>query len=145
MTDRDYYEILAVQRTATQEELKQAFRRVARQYHPDANKSADAEERFKEINEAFSVLYDDDKRAAYDRYGHAGVRGPGGAPDFNVDFSDFADIFGEFFGFGRSSRQSRNTPRRGSDLQYWLGLTFDESVFGTEKEIENTRDGGCSP
>ncbi|HJW89848.1 MAG TPA: molecular chaperone DnaJ [Anaerolineales bacterium] len=144
MTDRDYYEILGVQRAATQEELKQAFRRLARQYHPDANKSADAEERFKEINEAFSVLYDDDKRAAYDRYGHAGVRGPGGAPDFNVDFSDFADIFGEFFGFGRSSRQSRNTPRRGSDLQYRLELTFEESVFGTEKEIEITRDEVCS-
>jgi molecular chaperone DnaJ len=147
MTDRDYYEILGVPKNAGSEDLKAAFRRLARQYHPDANKSPDAEERFKEINEAYSVLSDDQKRAAYDRFGHAGVRGPGGATDFNVDFSDFADIFGDLFGFGgfgRQSRRSRNAPRRGSDLQYRLDLTFEESVFGVEKEIEITRDEVCS-
>jgi molecular chaperone DnaJ len=147
MTDRDYYEILGVPRSAGSDELKASFRRLARQYHPDVNKSADAEERFKEINEAYAVLSDDQKRAAYDRFGHAGVRGAGGAPDFNVDFSDFADIFGDLFGFGgfgRSSRRSRNAPRRGSDLQYRLELTFEEAVFGVEKEIEITREEICS-
>ena len=144
MTDRDYYEILGVPRNATSDDLKQAFRRLARQYHPDVNDAPDSEERFKEINEAYAVLSDADRRAAYDRFGHAGVRGAGGAPDFTVDFSDFADIFGEFFGFGRSARGSRNVPRRGADLQYRLDMTFEESIFGVEKEIEVTRDEVCS-
>lgn len=144
MTQRDYYEILGVAKNATSDDLKQAFRRLARQYHPDVNNSSDAEERFKEINEAYAVLSDADKRAAYDRFGHAGVRGAGGAPDFNVDFSDFADIFGEFFGFGRASRQSRNVPRRGADLQYRVDLTFEEAIFGVEKEIEISRDEVCA-
>ena len=96
MTQRDYYEVLGVPRSAASDDLKAAFRRLARQYHPDVNKAPDAEDKFKEINEAYAVLSDSDKRAAYDRFGHAGVRGPNGAPDFNVDFSDFADIFGEF-------------------------------------------------
>ena len=146
MSDRDYYEILDVPRTASQDELKQAFRRLARQHHPDVNNAPDAEERFKELNEAYAVLSDDDKRAAYDRFGHAGVRGAGGMPDFTVDFSDFADIFGDFFGFGgsgRTSRRSRNVPRRGADLKHRLELTFEEAVFGTEKEIEITRDEVC--
>ena len=92
------------------------------------------------------MLSDDQRRAAYDRYGHAGVRGMGGAQDFNVDFSDFADIFGDIFGFGgfgRRSRRSRNAPRRGADLQYQVTLTFEEAVFGIEKEIEITRDEVC--
>lgn len=146
MEKRDYYEILGVSRDATPDELKSAFRQLARQYHPDVNKSPDAEERFKEINEAYAVLSDSEKRAAYDRFGHAGVRGPGGGPDINVDFSDFADIFGDLFGFGgfgRSSRRARNAPRRGGDLQYRVDLSFEESVFGVEKEIEITRDEVC--
>ncbi len=143
MAQRDYYEILGVQRTASNEELKTAFRRLARQYHPDVNKSADAEERFKEINEAYAVLSDPQKRAAYDRFGHAGVRNAAGGADFNVDFTDFADIFGDLFGFGRSTRRSRNAPHRGADLQYRLDLTFEEAVFGAEKEIEITRDEIC--
>jgi molecular chaperone DnaJ len=148
MAQRDYYEILGVPRNASADELKAAFRRLARQYHPDVNDASDAEERFKELNEAYAVLSDPDKRAAYDRFGHAGVRGPGGAaPDFSVDFGDFADIFGDLFGFGgfgRSSSRSRNAPRRGADLQYRLDLTFEEAVFGLEKEIEITRDEICS-
>lgn len=148
MAQRDYYEILGVPRNASTDDLKAAFRRLARQYHPDVNKAADAEERFKEINEAYAVLSDADKRAAYDRFGHAGVRGAGGAPDFTtVDFSDFADIFGDLFGFGgfgRTSRRARNQPRRGADLQVNLELTFEEAVFGVEKEIEVTRDEVCS-
>lgn len=147
MSPRDYYDILGVSRSATKEELKQAFRKLAREYHPDVNKAQDAEERFKEINEAFAVLSDDEKRAAYDRYGHAGVKGMGGMPDFSVDFGNFADIFEEFFGmggFGRSSRGSRRSPRRGADLQQRVVLTFEEAVFGVEKEIEVTRDEVCS-
>ena len=144
MTDRDYYEVLGVGRDASDSDLKGAFRRLARQYHPDVNDSPDAEERFKEINEAYAVLSDTERRAAYDRYGHAGVRGAGGTPDFTVDFSDFADIFGEFFGFGRAAGQSRNVPRRGADLQYRMDLTFEEAVFGIDKEIEITRDEVCS-
>jgi molecular chaperone DnaJ len=146
MTQRDYYEVLGVPRNASADDLKGAFRRLARQYHPDVNKASDSEERFKEINEAYAVLSDDEKRAAYDRFGHAGVRSAGGAPDFSVDF-DFADIFGDLFGFGgfgRSSTRSRNAPHRGADLQYRLDLTFEEAVFGIEKEIEITRDETCS-
>lgn len=147
MTTRDYYEILGVPRDASPDDLKAAFRRLARQFHPDVNKSSDAEEKFKEINEAYAILSDPEKRTAYDRFGHAGVKGPGGAADFNVDFTDFADILGDLFGFGgfgRTSRRSRNTPRRGSDLQYNLDLTFEEAVFGVEKEIEINRDELCT-
>jgi len=147
MTQRDYYEILDVPRSASTDDLKAAFRKLARQFHPDVNKEPDAEEKFKEINEAYAVLSDPDKRAAYDRFGHAGVRGAGGAQDFNVDFTDFADIFGDLFGFGgmgRTNRRSRNMPRRGDDLQVRLELTFEESVFGVEKEIEVTRDEICA-
>lgn len=147
MTQRDYYEVLGVQRNASNDDLKAAFRRLARQYHPDVNKEPDAEERFKEINEAYAVLSDPDRRAAYDRFGHAGVQGAGGMPDFSVNFADFADIFGDLFGFGgfaRTSRRARNAPRRGADLQYRVELTFEEAVFGVEKEIEITRDEVCT-
>ena len=149
MAQRDYYEVLGLERGASADDLKSAFRQLARKYHPDVNKNAGAEEQFKEINEAYAVLSDPDKRAAYDRFGHAGVNGMGGAgsPDFtNIDFTD---IFEEFFGFGggssRSSRgRSRNTPRRGADLNQTVNLAFEEGVFGLEKDIEFTRDEVCS-
>lgn len=147
MTNRDYYEILGVPKNASPDDLKSAFRRLARQYHPDVNKAPEAEEHFKEINEAYAVLSDSDKRAAYDRFGHAGVRGAGGAQDFTVDFSNFADIFGDLFGFGgfgRSQTRARNAPRRGVDLQYRIDLSFEEAIFGIDKEIEITRDEVCS-
>ncbi|NPV76371.1 MAG: molecular chaperone DnaJ [Anaerolineae bacterium] len=141
VTQRDYYEVLGVPRTASPDDLKGAFRRLARQYHPDVNKAHDAEERFKEINEAYAVLSDPEKRAAYDRFGHAGLNGMGGMPDFTT--VDFSDIFEEFFGFG-SSRRQRNGPRRGADLTYTIELSFEEAVFGVEKEVEITRDETCS-
>lgn len=147
MAQRDYYEVLGVPKNASPDDLKSAFRRLARQYHPDVSSEPDAEERFKEINEAYAVLSEPEKRAAYDRFGHAGVRGAGGAQDFTVDFTDFADIFGDLFGFGgfsRSTRRARNAPRRGGDLSQRLDLTFEESVFGVEKEVEITRDESCS-
>ena len=143
---RDYYEVLGVSRTASKTEIKSAFRNLARKYHPDVSQEADAEERFKEINEAYAVLSDDEKRAAYDRFGHAGVGNTAGGPDFGVDFSDLADIFGDLFGFGaaRAGRRSRNMPRRGADLQLRVDLTFEEAVFGVDKEIAITRDEVCS-
>ncbi|MCW5874023.1 MAG: molecular chaperone DnaJ [Anaerolineales bacterium] len=141
---RDYYETLGVPRNATAEELKSAFRRLARQYHPDVNKDPGAEEKFKELNEAYAVLSDDQKRAAYDRYGHAGMDGFGGMPDFsNIDLSDlFGEMFGFPFGGGRRTRD-RNAPARGADLQYNLTLDFEEAVFGVDKTIEFTRDEVC--
>jgi molecular chaperone DnaJ len=145
MGQRDFYEVLGVPRNATPEDLKAAFRRLARQYHPDVNKAADAEERFKELNEAYAVLSDPDKRAAFDRYGAEGLRNMGGMPDINS--VDFSDIFEELFGFGMgggSRQRSRNSPRRGTDLAYAVQLTFEESIFGVDKEVEITRDEICS-
>ena len=146
MAKRDYYETLNVQRNASPEELKSAFRRLAREYHPDVNKSPDAEERFKELNEAYAVLSDEEKRSIYDRYGYDGLSSMGGMPDFTT--IDFSDIFGGLedlfnFGFGRRGG-SRHRPRRGADLSYVVELTFEEAVFGVEKEIEFTRDETCS-
>ena len=144
MAKRDYYEILGLGRGASQDDIKGSFRKLARKYHPDVSQEPDAEERFKEVNEAYGVLSDDQKRAAYDRFGHAGVQGTGGMPDFTVDF---ADLFEEFFGmggFGRSAQRSRIMPRRGADLQFRLELTFEESIFGVEKEIEFARDEVCA-
>lgn len=133
---KDYYKILGVSRTATQEEIKKAYRRLARLYHPDVNKSPEAEAKFKEINEAYEVLSDPEKRAIYDRYGHAGL-----SMDF-VDYSGFGGIesiieeFFEGFGFPRIKRQP---PRRGQDLHYELSITLEEAAFGAEKEFEIQR------
>ncbi|MBE0696064.1 MAG: DnaJ domain-containing protein, partial [Anaerolineaceae bacterium] len=143
MAQRDDYEVLGVNKGAAQDEIKSAFRQMARKLHPDVNKEPDAEERFKEINEAYAVLSDTEKRAAYDRFGHAGLNGMPGAQDFSS--MDFTDIFEEFFGFGGGSRRrSRNAPRRGADLNLTITLTFEESVFGTDKNIEFTRDEICT-
>jgi molecular chaperone DnaJ len=148
MAKRDYYELLGVSKNASDDELKSAFRNLARKYHPDVSDLPDAEEKFKEINEAYGVLSDADKRAAYDRFGHQGVRGPSGGPGFEtVDFTDFADIFGDMFGFGglggRSRTASRTAPRRGADLQYQVAISFKEAVFGADKQIEVTKDEKC--
>jgi molecular chaperone DnaJ len=135
---RDYYEVLGVSRTASQDEIKRAFRRLARQYHPDINKAPDAEARFKEINEAYEVLSDADKRAMYDRFGHSGP-GMGAGPSY--DPFGAGDPFGSIFEafFGGAARQAQRGPQRGADLRYTLSLTFEEAVFGAEKEIEFRR------
>ena len=136
---RDYYEALGVGRDASADDLRSAYRRLAKQYHPDVNHDPGAEGRFKEINEAYGVLSDDQRRAAYDRFGHAGLKGM--PTDFDFGFSD---IFEEFFGFGMGGRRRRGAPRRGADLRYDLRLEFQEAVFGTEKDIEFVRRDICS-
>jgi len=139
---RDYYEVLGVDRQATDEEIKKAFRRLARQYHPDVNKSPDAEAKFKEINEAYEVLSENDKRAAYDRFGHAGQQaGFGGFGDFG--FGGVEDIFESFFGGVRGGASARRGPSRGADLRYDLTIEFEEAVFGCEKEIVLPRHETC--
>lgn len=144
MAQRDYYEILGINRNASADEIKNAFRNLARKYHPDVSKEPDAEEKFKEINEAYAILSDPEKRSTYDRYGHSGVNGMGGMPDFTT--VDFSDIFEEFFGFGGMGGGGRrkNAPRRGADLSYAVTLEFEEAVFGVDKDIEITRDETCS-
>jgi len=140
---RDYYDVLGIGRQASGDEIKKAYRRLAREYHPDVNKKADAESRFKEINEAYEVLSDEHKRTTYDRFGHAGTQG-GFATDFS-GFGGFGDIFEEFFGFGGARGASqRRAPRRGADLRYDLSITFEEAVFGVEKEVEISRPEMCT-
>jgi molecular chaperone DnaJ len=140
---RDYYEVLGVGRTADADELKKAYRGLARKYHPDVNKESGAAERFKEANEAYEVLSDSAKRRAYDRFGHAGVEGNvGGYSDFG--FGGIGDIFEEFFGFGTGSRSRRRGPRRGNDLQYDLEISLEEAVFGCEKDVQVQRMEACT-
>ncbi|NWG35318.1 MAG: molecular chaperone DnaJ [Chloroflexi bacterium] len=144
MSNRDYYETLGVGRNASDDEIKAAFRKLARQYHPDVNKEPGAEEKFKEINEAYGVLSDNEKRARYDRFGKEGLGNTGGFRDYTVDFGDiFEELFGQF-GFSSGGRASRRSPRRGRDLQMQVTLTFEEAVFGVEKEIEFQREETCS-
>jgi len=147
---RDYYELLGVLRTASEQEIKSAYRKLALQYHPDRNPgNKEAEEKFKEAAEAYSVLSDSQKRAAYDRFGHAGLGSAAGGGfggfDPNV-FADFSDILGDLFGlgdfFGTSRRGAR--PQRGADLRYDLELTFEEAAFGTSKKIKVPRHETCS-
>src|SRR5258708_16282158 len=142
---RDYYEVLGVARNASDEEMKKAFRRLAKQYHPDANKEQGAEARFVEINEAYEVLSDPQKRAAYDRYGHAGVNGGTGAAGFGdfAGFSSINDLFETFFA-GATGTTRRPGTQRGADLRYDLTITFEEAVFGCQKEIELPRWETCT-
>jgi molecular chaperone DnaJ len=148
MDKRDYYEVLGLARNADKDAIKKAFRKLAQQYHPDVNKAPDAEARFKEINEAYQVLTDDQKRAAYDRYGFAGVQGPAGGAGGYGDFGNFTDlgsIFEEILGgFGRASTAAnRRQPRRGADLRADVRITFEEAAFGVEKELEIPRLESC--
>ena len=145
MSKRDYYEVLGVDRDADKATMKRSFRKLAQQYHPDVNSSPEAEASFKEINEAYQVLNDDQKRAAYDRFGHAGLEGAGsGFNDFSGGFGDLSSIFGDLFGgFAGSSGRSRRQPRRGADLRADMRLTFEEAAFGTERELEVPRMEAC--
>ena len=145
---RDYYEVLGVEKSASGDDIKKAFRKLSKKYHPDLHPGDKAaEEKFKEINEAYQVLSDDEKRQRYDRFGHAGVDGNagyGGAGGF--DMGDLGDIFGSFgdiFGFGGGGRQRRNGPRRGSDLSQYINLTFEEAAFGCKKKINITKTETC--
>ena len=141
-TKRDYYEVLGVARGCTDEEIKKAFRRLAFEYHPDRNKNPDAGEKFKEINEAYEVLCDREKRANYDRFGHA-AEGPGGRGFEGFSgFGGFGDIFDAFF--GGTATGARRSPQRRSYVRHDLTITFEEAVFGCEKELSITRVEACS-
>jgi len=132
---RDYYEVLELPRSATPEDIKKAFRKLALQYHPDRNRNEDAGERFKEINEAYQVLSDSQRRAAYDRFGHAGVQGDAGRGFQGFEgFGGLGDIFDAFFG-----GQTRRGPRQGRDLEYRTTVSFAKAAFGTEKELKLNR------
>lgn len=136
MSKRDYYEVLGVQRDASADAIKKAYRKLAMKHHPDRNPdNKEAEEKFKEINEAYEALSDEQKRAAYDRFGHAGMgNGPGGAQGFDGFGDAFSDIFGDIFG-GGGGRGGRSNVYRGADLRYNLEITLEEAAHGTEKTI----------
>jgi len=140
-TKRDYYEVLGVSRTASEEEIRRAYRKLAFQHHPDRNKEAGAEERFKQVTEAYEILSDGQKRAAYDQYGHAGVGGAAGAGFEGFGFGGFGDIFDAFFG-GTATR-GRRGPVRGGDVRSPLTLEFEEAIFGCEKEVTIRRTELC--
>ena len=149
---RDYYEVLGVEKGASAEEIKKAYRKNAMKYHPDRNPGdKEAEEKFKELGEAYEVLSDDDKRARYDQFGFAGVDpnygagagGYGGGFGGFGDFGDLGDIFGSFFG-GGTQRTNRNAPRRGENVAVRLDLTFEEAAFGCEKEVSAQRIENCA-
>lgn len=147
---KDYYEILGIDKNASEDDIKKAFRKLAMKYHPDRNPGDKAaEEKFKEVNEAYQILSDPKKKSQYDQFGTADFDaqgGPGGFGGFNFggfqDFGGFGDIFDTFFGGGTSSSKS-NGPQRGADLQYTLNLTFEEAAFGAAKEIEISRNEDC--
>jgi molecular chaperone DnaJ len=144
MSKRDYYEVLGVGKGASADEIKKAYRGMARQYHPDVNKAADAETKFKEAKEAYDVLSDDQKKAQYDRFGHVdpnqGMGGGGGA-DFGGGFGDLFDMF--FGGGGGGNRRNPNAPQRGNDLQYTMTIEFKEAVFGKETDLHIPRTETC--
>ena len=152
---RDYYEVLGVSKGASDDEIKKAYRKLAKKYHPDVNPGDQAAEaKFKEVNEAYSILSDKEKRARYDQFGHAGVDpnygagGPGGGFGFDMGDIDLGDIFGSFFGggfggFGGSSSTRRNGPQKGESLRANLTITFEEAAFGCEKEINLNRSEEC--
>ncbi|MFC2013310.1 molecular chaperone DnaJ [Chloroflexota bacterium] len=139
---RDYYEVLGIDRNATDEGIKKAFRKLAFKYHPDRNRDDGAEDKFKEVNEAYEVLSDTDKRSAYDRFGHGGAEGLFGRGFEGFNFGGFGDIFEAFF--GGTATATRQAPQRGADLQCKLTITFEEAAFGCEKNLKISRTENCS-
>ncbi|MES5266035.1 molecular chaperone DnaJ [Priestia megaterium] len=145
MSKRDYYEVLGISKSATKDEIKKAYRKLSKQYHPDINKAEDAADKFKEVKEAYEVLSDDQKKAQYDQFGHTDPnQGFGGFGGGGSDFGGFGfeDIFSSIFG-GGGRRRDPNAPRQGADLQYTMTLSFEEAVFGKETTIEIPREEMC--
>lgn len=139
MSKRDYYDVLGVDRNASDDEIRRAYRKLARTYHPDVNKEPDADEKFKEVKEAYETLSDSNKRAHYDQFGHTDPnQGFGGQ---GADFGGFGDIFDMFFGGG--GRRNPNAPRQGADLQYSMTLSFEEAAFGKETDIFIPKEENC--
>ncbi len=147
MSKRDYYEVLGVSREATEKEMKSAFRKAAKRLHPDVNSSPNAEDEFKELNEAYAVLSDSQKKQIYDRYGHAGLEGQGAGGMGGMDFTGFGldDIFEQFFGggFGGGGGRNPRRPRKGRDVGHELSISFEEAVHGTSKDIKVERVENC--
>lgn len=149
-TKRDFYEVLGLEKGASEADIKKAYRQMAKKYHPDLNPGdKTAEEKFKEVGEAYEVLSDSEKRARYDQFGHAGVDpnyGAGTAGGYNVDFGDLGDLFSSFFGggFGGGTRANPNAPRRGSDLSKSVTLSFEEAAKGCTKDVEYNRIETCN-
>lgn len=153
MAKRDYYEVLGLQKGATKDDIKKAYRKMAIQFHPDKNPgNKEAEEKFKEATEAYEILSDDQKRSAYDQFGFAGVEGMGGGQqgyssafrDFEDIFGDFSGIFDSFFGGGRRSSQSSGGVRQGANLRYDIEIPFEDAVFGTKVEIQYSHNETCA-
>ena len=146
MNNTEYYDRLGVSKDASQDEIKRAYRKMSKKYHPDINKEPGAEEKYKEVQEAYETLSDDQKRAAYDQYGPDGANGFGGQGGFGgfdggAGFGGFEDIFSSFFGGGAT--RNPNAPRQGDDLQYRVNLSFEEAIFGAEKEVHYNREATC--
>ena len=146
MNNTEFYDRLGVSKNASQDEIKRAYRKMSKKYHPDINKEPGAEEKYKEVQEAYETLSDDQKRAAYDQYGPDGAHGFGGQGGFGgfdggAGFGGFEDIFSSFFGGGAT--RNPNAPRQGDDLQYRVNLSFEEAIFGAEKEVHYNREATC--
>ena len=146
MNNTEYYDRLGVSKDASQDEIKRAYRKMSKKYHPDINKEPGAEEKYKEVQEAYETLSDDQKRAAYDQYGPDGANGFGGQGGFGgfdggAGFGGFEDIFSSFFGGGAT--RNPNAPRQGDELQYRVNLSFEEAIFGAEKEVHYNREATC--
>ena len=145
MAKRDYYEILGVEKSASKDEIKKAYRKLSKKYHPDINQEEGSDEKFKEVAEAYEVLSDENKRSQYDRFGHEGMKsqfgGGGGGFQGSGGFGGFEDIFSSFFGGGRQA--DPNAPRKGDDLQYTMTVDFEEAVFGVTKTITIKKEVTC--